>query len=71
MGSGAAPSGMAPSGSASAAASTSTSLSKRAQDDDSNDDGTFLRGGYPTNSNGLVEFEVSIHFLSQLSFNSR
>ncbi|GAA5966040.1 hypothetical protein JCM3765_006548 [Sporobolomyces pararoseus] len=60
MGNGSAPSGMgmAPSGSASAAPSSTSSLSKRAQEDDSNDDGTFLRGGYPTNSNGLVEFET-------------
>lgn len=69
MGNGSAPSGVAPSGSGTAptalpSSTNSSTISRRAQDDDSNDDGTFLRGGYPTNSNGLVEFEVSLNSAS-------
>ncbi|GAA5873288.1 hypothetical protein JCM16303_001082 [Sporobolomyces ruberrimus] len=58
MGSGVPLSGSPPSSTASATLAASSSLAKRAQDEDSDDDGTFLRGGYPTNSNGLVEFET-------------
>jgi len=69
MGNGSAPSGVALSGSGAApsalpSSTNSSTISKRAQDDDSNDDGTFLRGGYPTNANGLVEFEVSLNLAS-------
>lgn len=59
MASGAAPSGFAPSGSASALPSTSSSTSSTLAKRTVDDDGTWLRGGYPTNANGLVEFEVS------------
>ncbi|GAA5878415.1 hypothetical protein JCM8547_003593 [Rhodosporidiobolus lusitaniae] len=50
--SGAPPSGTAPS---SAAPSGSARLAKRS-DTDAYDDSTFLRGGYPTNDEGVVEF---------------
>ncbi|GAA6062291.1 hypothetical protein JCM10212_004379 [Sporobolomyces blumeae] len=60
MSGGAMPSGMAPSGAASAAmpsSSSSSTIAKRTVGDGS-DDGSFFRGGYPTNANGLVEFQT-------------
>ncbi|GAA6014168.1 hypothetical protein JCM10207_006120 [Rhodosporidiobolus poonsookiae] len=48
-------SGAAPSGTGAAPSAAASGLTKRS-DTDPYDDGTFLRGGYPTNDDGVVEF---------------
>ncbi|GAA5940757.1 hypothetical protein JCM10213_004304 [Rhodosporidiobolus nylandii] len=52
---GAASSGIAPSGAAPSASAGVSRLAKRTESDPS-DDSTFLRGAYPTNAEGIVEF---------------